>query len=237
MMALGYSDMRGISMDSPQKLDQIRESICDVGRRLYRRGLVVAHDGNISVRIRDDEVLSTPTCMCKGEMQPDDLCLLNLQGEQLGGHRRPTSESLVHLQIYRQRPEIRAVVHCHPPHVLAYSVTQTPLPRFVLAEVEVMLGEVPMVPYQTPGTSDLADAIAPHLVGTNALIMSHHGTVTFAGDLEMAYWYTEVLEHYCRVLLLARQLGPCVSLPVQFHGALEQLRRGDDACRQRSSTV
>lgn len=187
---------------------QIRRQICDIGHRLWLRGFAAGFDGNISYRLSEDEVLCTPTMISKGHMRPEDLCLIDMEGHQHGGTRKRTSEILLHLAIMKARPDVRAVVHCHPPHPVAFSLAREPIPQCVLPEAELCLGEVPTAPYRTPGTQEVADSVVPFVKSTKIIILANHGTVSFDDDLERAFWWTEVLDSYCRILMLARQLGP-----------------------------
>ncbi len=186
---------------------KLREFICDIGRRVYNRGFAAANDGNISVRLNDKEVLCSPTMVCKGFMRPEDLCVVDYEGKQLRGTRKRSSEILLHLAVYRHNPKVNAVVHCHPPHATAFAVAGEPIPKCVLPEVEVFLGEVPIAIYETPGTQKFADTIIPFVQKSNTIILANHGTVTFGPDLEKAYWNSEIIDAYCRILILARQLG------------------------------
>ena len=186
---------------------KLREQMCEIGRRVYNKGFAAANDGNISYRLSEDRVLCTPTRVSKGFMKPDDLCIVDLDGNQLAGHRKRSSEILLHLSVYRHRPDVNAVVHCHPPHATAFAVAGVPVPNCVLPEVEVFLGEVPTSVYDTPGTQRFADTIAPLLKASNTIILANHGTVTFGPDLEKAYWNSEIIDAYCRILILSRQLG------------------------------
>jgi L-fuculose-phosphate aldolase len=186
---------------------ELREELCAVGRRLSERGYVTSYEGNLSARLPDGTILCTPTMRCKSLLAPADLCTIDLAGVQLHGARTRTSEILMHLAIYRQRPDVQAVVHSHPPHATAFAVTGESIPNGVLAEVEVYLGMVPTVPYETPGTHKFADQVGRHLDRTNTLLLANHGAVSFAATLERALAYTEVLDAYCRVLLLAKPLG------------------------------
>src|SRR5262245_22493927 len=142
---------------------ELRDAVCDIGRRLHERGFVAAWDGNISHRLPDGSFLCTPTMCPKGRLRPDELCTVDADGRQLGGPRARTSEILLHLAIYRHRPDVRAVVHAHPPHATAFAVTGEPVPNGVLPEVEYFLGTVPTVPYQTPGTAKFAESVVPYL--------------------------------------------------------------------------
>ncbi|HZT79307.1 MAG TPA: class II aldolase/adducin family protein [Gemmataceae bacterium] len=186
---------------------KLKEQICDIGRRVYAKGFAAANDGNISVRLNGREVLCTPTLMSKGFLKPEDLCVVDYEGKQLRGTRKRSSEILLHLAVYKNRPDVQAVVHCHPPHATAFAVAGVPIPRCVLPEVEVFLGEVPTAVYETPGTQKFADTIVPHLKASNTIILANHGTVTFGPDLEKAYWNSEIIDAYCKILILARQLG------------------------------
>jgi L-fuculose-phosphate aldolase len=187
---------------------QLKEQICEIGRRVYNRGFAAANDGNITIRLNDKEVLCTPTMVSKGYMKPDDICKVDYDGKQLVGRKKRTSEVLLHLAIYKHRPEINAVVHCHPPHATAFAVAREPIPKCVLPEVEVFLGEVPMAMYETPGTQKFAETVVPYVKDCNTIILANHGTVSFGPTLEMAYFNTEIVDAYCRILILARQLGP-----------------------------
>jgi L-fuculose-phosphate aldolase len=186
---------------------KLKEQICEIGRRVYARGFAAANDGNISYRLNDKEILCTPTMVCKGFMKCEDMCKVDYEGNQLAGTRKRSSEILLHLAVYKHRPDVKAVVHCHPPHATAFAVAGVPIPKCVLPEVEVFLGEVPTAVYETPGTQKFADTIVPHLKSSNTIILSNHGTVTFGPDLEKAYWNSEIIDAYCRILILAQQLG------------------------------
>ena len=186
----------------------LKELICEIGRRVYDKGFAAANDGNLSIRVGENEVLCSPTMICKGYMSPEDICAVDLDGNQIAGTRKRTSEVLLHLTIMKHRPDVRAVVHCHPPHATAFAVAGEPIPQCVLPEVEVFMGEVPLSPYETPGGQKFADTVIPFLEGTNTIILASHGTVTFGKDLLEAFWKTEILDAYCRILLLAKQLGP-----------------------------
>ncbi len=185
----------------------LKEEICEIGRRVYNKGFAAANDGNISIRVGENEVLCTPTMICKGFMKPEDICAVDMEGKQIAGVRKRTSEVLLHLAIMKNRPDVKAVVHCHPPHATAFAVAGEPIPQCILPEVEVFMGEVPIAPYETPGDQRFAQTVVPFLKATNTIILKNHGTVSFGKDLVDAYWKTEILDAYCRILLLAKQLG------------------------------
>src|SRR5262245_63777682 len=186
---------------------KLKEQICEIGRRIYAKGFAAANDGNISIRVAENEVLCTPTMVSKGFLKPEDICKCDLEGKQLAGTRKRSSEVLLHLAVYKQRPDVKAVVHCHPPYATAFAVAHEPIPKCVLPEVEVFLGEVPIAVYETPGTQKFAETIVPYVKDCNTIILANHGTVTFGPDLEKAYWNSEIIDAYCKILLLARQLG------------------------------
>jgi L-fuculose-phosphate aldolase len=192
---------------SDKSLAALKEEICDIGRRIYAKGFAAGNDGNISFRLGPDAVLCTPTMMSKGFMQPADLCIVDMEGNQLDGVRRRSSEILLHLTILKERPDINSVVHCHPPHATAFGVAREPIPQCVLPEVEVFLGDVPIARYATPGGQQLADTIRPFVRQASVVIMANHGTVSFGETVEKAYWWTEILDAYCRILMLAKDLG------------------------------
>jgi L-fuculose-phosphate aldolase len=186
---------------------KIKQDICEIGRRLYNKGFAAANDGNITVRISDNEVLCTPTMHSKGFLKVEDICTIDMTGKQIAGIKKRSSEALLHLEIYKQRPDIKSVVHCHPPHATAFAVAREPIPQCVLPEVEVFLGDVPITRYETPGGQAFADTVLPFVDKTNVIILANHGTVSFGVDVEQAYWWTEILDAYCRILMLSRQLG------------------------------
>src|SRR5256714_4721757 len=186
---------------------KLKEQICEIGRRLYNRGFAAANDGNITIRLNDREILCTPTMVSKGFMKCDDICKVDYEGKQLAGTRRRTSEVLLHLAVYKARPDVHAVVHCHPPHATAFAVAREPIPKCVLPEVEVFLGEVPMAPYETPGNQKFAETILPYVKDCNTILLANHGTVSWGPNLENAYFNTEIIDAYCRILILSRMLG------------------------------
>jgi L-fuculose-phosphate aldolase len=186
---------------------KLKEQICEIGRRVYAKGFAAANDGNITVRLNEREFLCTPTMVSKGFLKPEDICKVDIEGKQLAGTRKRTSEVLLHLAIYKQRPDVGAAVHCHPPHATAFAVAHEPIPKCILPEVEVFLGEVPIAVYETPGGQKFADTVTPFAKDCNTILLANHGTITFGPDLEKAYWNTEIIDAYCRILILSRMLG------------------------------
>lgn len=186
---------------------KLREQMCEIGRRVYAKGFAAANDGNITMRLDDKRVLCTPTRVSKGFMKPDDLCIVDLEGKQLAGKRKRSSEILLHLAIMKARSDVRSCVHCHPPHATAFAVAHEPIPKCILPEFEVFLGEVAISPYETPGTQGFANTVLPYVKDTDTILLANHGTITYGSDLEDAYFKTEIIDAYCRILMLARQLG------------------------------
>src|SRR3954463_13253655 len=186
---------------------KLREEMCEVGRRVYAKGFAAANDGNISFRLDENRVLCTPTRVSKGFMKPDDLCIVDLEGKQLAGKRKRSSEILLHLSIMKTRSDIRSCVHCHPPHATAFAVAHEPIQKCTMPEFEVFLGEVAITPYETPGTQAFADTVIPYVKDTDVILLANHGTITAGSDLMDAYFKTEIIDAYCRILILAKQLG------------------------------
>jgi L-fuculose-phosphate aldolase len=191
--------------------EAIKKEICSVGRKLWMRQFVDGNGGNISYRIGPNEVLCTPTLVSKFDLTPEDICLVDLEGNQIAGSKPRTSELLLHLEIYKAVPEAKAVLHCHPPHATAYAITGRVPPNMVIPEFEVFVGKVAISPYETPGTKAFAETVLPYVKQHNTVLLSNHGIVCWADTVTHAEWYAEVLETYCWTLMLASQLGAPIS--------------------------
>jgi len=185
----------------------LRADIVEVGRRMYARGYTASNDGNISVRYGADRLLMTPKSVCKGFMSPDMMCVTDLEGRKLQGDRDPSTEMLMHLEVYRQRPDVRAVVHAHPPIATGFAVAGIPLDRAVLAEVLTTLGSIPIAEYATPSTIELPDAVRKYIKAHDGMLLANHGALTVGGDLFGAYFKMETIEHFAKISLVARLLG------------------------------
>jgi L-fuculose-phosphate aldolase len=196
-----------------------------VCRRLYERGLIAGPDGNVSVRLGAERVLVTPAGLSKVDVTVDDLVELSLDGKHLRGHRRASSEIAMHLRIYQRRADAQAVVHAHPPCATAFAVAGEPLSQCVLPELIFQVGQVPVVPYATPGTSALADACEPVLADHDAFLLANHGATTLGPSLTMAHQRMESLEHSARILFTARLLGRVNELTGDQVAALMRARR------------
>ena len=187
--------------------EQHRRDICTAGRWVHGRHFVAATDGNISVRLDGERVLTTPTAISKGMMTADDLVITDTQGKRLSGTRQPSSELGMHLLIYRKRPDVHAVCHAHPPIATGYAAAGIPLNKAIVSEVVLSLGCIPVAPYATPGTSELTDALEPLVQHYDALLMANHGVVTCGQDLLTAFFHMETVEHFAQVSLVTELLG------------------------------
>jgi L-fuculose-phosphate aldolase len=187
--------------------DTLRADIVEIGRRLHERAFVASNDGNISVRLDADRLLTTPKGVSKGFMRPEWMVVTDLEGRRIAGEREPSSEILMHLAVYRLRPEINAVVHAHPPVATGFAVAGIALDRAVLAEVITTLGSIPIADYGTPSTTELADAVSRYIRAHDGLLLANHGALTAGADLYAAYYKMETVEHFARISLVARLLG------------------------------
>jgi L-fuculose-phosphate aldolase len=206
-------------------IHRMKQEICEIGDRLYKRGFAAANDGNITYRVSDNEVLCTPTMHCKGFLKPEDICLIDMDGKQMAGNKKRSSEALLHLEIMKARPDVKSVVHCHPPHATAFAVAHEAIPQCILPEVEIFLGEAPITKYETPGCKEFAETILPFVSRTNVIILANHGTVSYGENVERAYWWTEILDSYCRILLLAKQIGHIEYLSPEKSRELIELKK------------
>jgi len=188
-------------------VESLRADIVEIGRRMYARGYTASNDGNISVRLGPDRLLMTPKSVCKGFMTPDMMCVTDLTGVKISGDRDPSSEALMHLEVYRQRPDVNAVVHAHPPTATGFAVAGIPLDRAVLAEVLTTLGSIPLAAYATPSTAELPEAVRKYIKAHDGMLLANHGALTVGTDLYSAYYKMETIEHFARISLVARMLG------------------------------
>ena len=186
---------------------QLKQEICDIGRRIYAKGFAAANDGNITVKLNDREVLCTPTMESKGFLKPDDICKVDMAGNQIEGRKKRTSEILLHLELFKDDPTMAAVVHCHPPYATAFSIAGEDIPTCILPEVEIFLGVVPTAVYENPGGQEFAETIRPFVGKANTVVLKNHGTISWGRSLKEAYFRTEILDAYCRMLYLAKGLG------------------------------
>jgi L-fuculose-phosphate aldolase len=194
-------------------LHEIKQDLVRVCRSLDAREYVGGRDGNVSVRISATTILITPAGMRKGDVAANDLLLLDRRGNRLEGRRKPSTESGMHLKIYDARPDVRAIVHAHPPAATGFAAAGRGITGCFLPEVIVGLGEVPVVPYALPGTEEVSAALAPLLPGHDAFLLANHGVVTVGEDVDHAHQRMETVEQSARILLAARLLGGAHALP------------------------
>ena len=204
-------------------MQALKEQICDIGRRLWQREYVDGNGGNIAIRVADDLALCTPTLVSKGFMKPEDMCLVDLDGNQKAGRKKRTSEILMHLQIMKRQPRAKATVHCHPPYSTGFAVAGVEPPTCMIPEYEVF-ASVAIAPYRTPGTPEMGQLVAELVDKHNTILMANHGVVSWSHlDVEDAYFKMEILEAYCRTILVTAQLGkpPSTISPTQLQDLLK----------------
>jgi len=204
-----------------------KNALVQAGRDLYRRGMLAGTDGNLSVRLADGTILITPSGLSKGRLETNDLVLVDAEGHHIDGHRKASSELLMHLLIYDQRPEIRACVHSHAPHATAFAVAGVLLPDDVLPEVVLFVGEIPLTTYAPPGTDAVPASLKPFIGQHEAFLLKNHGLLTIGATLEEAMNRHETIEHYAHILLHARTLGKIDCIPPDDLVRLEKMHQDD----------
>ncbi|MCC7236422.1 MAG: class II aldolase/adducin family protein [Bryobacterales bacterium] len=192
---------------------ELRDDIVRIGQLVYQKGWVAANDGNISVRLDAERLLCTPTGVSKGMMTPDDLIIVDMKGNKIEGRKERTSEIMMHLTVYDLRPDIRAVVHAHPPVATGFASAGKQLNLALLPEVVITLGCVPLAGYGLPGTNELTDPMLAYIPKYDALMMANHGAVCYGEDLWKAFFKMETVEHFARITLVAELLGGPTVLP------------------------
>lgn len=206
----------------------MKNHIVSIGKRLSERGLVAGTDGNISVRLETDRIMITPAGKAKGYLNPDDMVIVDSNGKKLQGALSPSSEMAMHLFVYKNRPEVSACVHAHPPHATAFAVAGIDLQNDILPEVVVFVGGIPLTDYAPPGTDAVPRALEPHIEKCNAFLLRNHGLLTIGRTLEEAWCRLETVEHYSKILHLARQLGNVNCIPSEDFQRLEKIRQKRD---------
>ena len=210
-------------MEVANRTDIYRE-IIETGKRLFRDGFIVASEGNISVRLNPNEIITTPRGMSKGELREKDLVHTDITGTILNQGPAPSTELKLHLKIYRDRPEINCVIHAHPPYTISMTLTENFLSKPYLPESVLMLGAVPIVPYARPSTEEVPNRISKFVKKTDIMILERHGTVTVGKTLKEAYQKLEILERTVKILSLARQMGELREMPREEIQNLMKLR-------------
>ncbi len=204
---------------------QAKQDIIEAGRRIWIRGFVAANDGNISARIADDEILCTPTGVSKGFLDPAMIATVDMEGRQRRGEWKVSSEILMHLMVYRKRPDVNAVVHAHPPTATGFAVAGIALDQCVLPEVLITLGGVPLAPYGLPSSPELPSVMEPYIEKANVVLMANHGVLSVGKNVMEAYYRMETVEHFAKILLTAIQLGHVNILGKERLDELAQLRK------------
>ena len=196
-------------------INDIKKQICEVGYDLWQRGMVAANDGNISVMLDDGTILTTPSGVSKKLLRPEMICQMTADNEAVFCPEgcKPSSEFRMHLRCYKERPDIRAVVHAHPPFATAYAVAGIPMDDYSLSEAIMFLGSVPVAPFAVPGTEEVPESIAPFLKDHDTVLLANHGALTVGVDLTQAYYRMETLEHYAKTSLAVKILGGSKELP------------------------
>lgn len=206
---------------------EIRQEMCEIGRRVYERGMVAANDGNFSVKLNNNEFLCTPTGVSKGFMTPEYICRIDAEGRLLeaNGDFKPSSEMKMHLRVYKERPDVQAVVHAHPPYATTFAAAGIPLEKPVLSEAILTLGKVPVARYGTPSTREVPDAVAEFLPYYDAMLLANHGALTYGDTLMNAYHKMESVEFYARILYQTHMLGGARELSSEQVGDIYEIRR------------
>lgn len=185
----------------------LREQLCDICHAMWLSGMIAANDGNVSVLLDDERILCTPSGVSKREITPEMLVITDREGHVIEGDCRVSTELAMHLRCYRERADVRAVVHAHPPMATTFAVADQPLDDYAMIETITTLGAVPVAPYAVPGSEEVPDAIAPFLPNHDAILLRAHGAITVGCDLKTAYYRMESLEHFAKITLFSKILG------------------------------
>jgi len=189
------------------EIQELKNRMCHIGRRIWEKGYVDGNGGNITVRVGDNIVLCTPTLISKGFMQPEDICLVDLDGNQVAGTRPRTSEANTHLAIMKRVPEAKSCVHAHPVYATAFAVSGVTPPSCLIPEPEVFLGEIGLAKYMTPGSPEMSAEVGSLAVKHQSILMENHGVICWGKDVEDAYWKMENTDAFCHTVVVSRSLG------------------------------
>jgi len=206
---------------------ELKKLFVEIGRRIWVRGFVASNDGNLSVRLNEREILTTPTGVSKGFLTPEMIIRCDMSGKPLGGgggRYRPSSEVKMHIDVYKERPDVNAVVHAHPQYATSFAVAGIPLNKCVLPEAIIVIGAVPIAPYGLPSTMEIPDRARPYIKTSDAILLENHGALTLGSDLLNAYHKMETLEHTASIVWKAIQLGNLNVLPEEERERLMTLR-------------
>ncbi|MGN0492908.1 MAG: class II aldolase/adducin family protein [Acutalibacteraceae bacterium] len=206
---------------------EIKKQICEIGKRIYNQGMVASNDGNISVKLSDNEFLCTPTGVSKGFMTPEYICKVDKDGKVIQANPgfRPSSEIKMHMRVYKNRPDVNSVVHAHPIYATSFAIAGIPLTQPIMPEAVIALGCVPIAEYGTPSTEEIPDAVEKYLQSFDAVLLENHGALTFSDTLLNAYHKMESVEFYAKLLFNSRLLGGPKELSKQQVERLYEIRR------------
>ena len=204
---------------------EIKKEICEVGHKLWAKGFVAANDGNISVKISENEYYCTPTGVSKGDLTPDMIIKVDKDGKKLEGKLNPSSEIKMHMRVYRERPDVTAVVHAHPPVATAFTVADIDLDQYILPEAVLTIGNVPTCDYGTPSTMEIPDSLDPYLHNHDAFLLRNHGALTVGCNLTKAFFVMEEVEFNARICKYAMELGAVHEIPNAELKKLMDLRK------------
>ena len=206
---------------------EIKKQICEIGKRIYNKGMVASNDGNISVKINDNEFLCTPTGVSKGFMTPEYICKVDANGKVLQAYAgfKPSSEIKMHMRVYKERPDVNSVVHAHPLYATSFAIAGIPLTEPIMPEAVIALGCVPIAEYGTPSTEEIPDAVSKYLPYFDAVLLENHGALTFSDSLLNAYHKMESVEFYARLLYQSKMLGGPKPLSEEQVQRLYEIRR------------
>ncbi|MBR7161396.1 MAG: class II aldolase/adducin family protein [Clostridia bacterium] len=206
---------------------EIKKQICEIGQRIYNKGMVAANDGNISVKISENEFLCTPTGVSKGFMTPEFICKVDRNGKVIQANKgfKPSSEIKMHMRVYRERPDVNSVVHAHPMYATSFAIAGIPLTEPIMPEAVIALGCVPIAEYGTPSTEEIPDAVAKYVQHYDAVLLENHGALSYSDSLINAYYKMESLEFYAQLLYQSRVLGGPKRLSEAQVQRLYELRR------------
>ncbi|MDZ4723893.1 MAG: class II aldolase/adducin family protein [candidate division Zixibacteria bacterium] len=214
----------------------VKNQLVSIGKRLAESGLIAGTDGNMSMKLDDDRIMITPKGFSKGHLSPDDLVIVDTNGKKIQGSHDPSSEIAMHLFVYKNRPEVQACVHSHPPYATAFAVAGIPLEIDILPEVVLFVGEIPLTDYAPPGTDAVPKSLEPFIESCSAFLLRNHGLLTIGRTLDEAMQRHETVEHYAKILHHARMLGNLNCIPPNDFARLENIRKKlDDVWSQRSS--
>ena len=204
---------------------EIKKEICEVGHKIYNDGFVAANDGNISVKVSDNEYYCTPTGVSKGDLTPDMIIRIDGKGNKIEGRLNPSSDIKMHLRVYQERPDVNAVVHAHPPVATAFTVAGVPLDKYILPEAVLTIGFVPTCEYGTPSTMEIPDSLMPYIQNHDAFLLKNHGALTVGNTLKKAFFTMEEVEFNAKICKYAMELGKVEEIPCDQLEKLMELRK------------